>query len=210
MRDNYILNENGNIIRWICLLLSGITCLLLIFRIFQYEDYANLKYLLNLSNQSKTIFILVMNKKINVKTFLIEMLIQIIQPYPYVSTHWVTKTIGNDIHYSMSAILFSFCILRLYVCVKVIRYWNFYSNSRSRRIFTFFGNYSIDLFLYKANIKGRGLYTISFISAVFLYISALIFKIYEDYETKEEVGFSYIWNCLWFLIVTITTSKFFQ
>jgi hypothetical protein len=138
---------------------------------------------------------------------IIEILLHSIQPYPYIDQNWTMKTVGNDVKYSSSAILFSFCILRLYVCVKIIRYWNFYSNDKSKRIFKFFKNKSIDLFIYKSNIKARGLFSITIIFCVVLYISALIFKVYEDYEPNNEIGFSYIWNCLWFLIVTITTSK---
>lgn len=115
-------------------------------------------------------------------------------------------TIGNNIDYSLSAILFSFCILRLYVCVKVIRYWNFYSNEKSKRIVLFFKNTSIDLFLYKSNIKANGLLTITFIFIVVLYLFALIFKIYEDYKPSNDIGFSYYLNCLWFLVVTVTTG----
>ncbi len=150
---------------------------------------------------------LVLNEKRNYKRLFIEMVIHSIQPYPHVANHWIMKTVGNDINYSSSAILFSFCILRLYVCFKVIRYWNFYSNDKSKRILKIFKNTSLDLFLYKANIKARGLFTITFIFTVALYLSALIFKIYEDSVPENDVGFSYIWNCLWFLIVTITTSK---
>jgi hypothetical protein len=118
------------------------------------------------------------------------------------------NTIGNNILYSSSAILFSFCMLRLYVCCKVIMYWNFYSNDKSKRLIKFFGNESLVLFLYKANIKSRGFYSMACIFILFLYLFALIFKVYEDYIPLNEIGFSYLWNCLWYLIVTITTSKY--
>lgn len=90
---------------------------------------------------------------------------------------------------------------------KVIRNWNFFTNEKSKRILEFFKNDDINVFLYKANIKGRGLLTSVFIVCTSVYLFALVFKLYEDYDPKSKDGFSYIWNCLFFLIISITTSK---
>jgi hypothetical protein len=153
-------------------------------------------------NLRRTIFV----KKIKTKKLILEMIIHFIQPYPYLDQHWDMLIVGVNVTYSLSSILFSFCILRLYVCVKVFKNWNFYTDDKSKRIFVFFKNQFLHLFLYKANIKARGAYTIILLLVVFVYLLALIFKIYEDYIPSNTLGFSYIWNCLWLLIETITTS----
>lgn len=56
-----------------------------------------------------------------------------------------------------------------------------------KKISRFFQHSNLDLFLYKANIKGRGQYTSVIILCVSVYLSALIFRIYEDYEPKSDL-----------------------
>ena len=148
-------------------------------------------------------------RNFNYKFLALEIFLHIIQPYPYEGHNWVTITTGKYVTYSVSASLFAFSIFRLYVCLKIVKYWNFYSNEKTKRISKFFKNRHVIWFLYKANIKARGFFTMAVVSSSFVYLFALVYKIYEDYEPVDTRGDSYIWNSLWYLVNTMTTSKLF-
>jgi hypothetical protein len=142
--------------------------------------------------------------------FILEALLHCVQPYPFLEKHWKIVTLGNEVYYSASATLYTFSLIRLYVCVKVIKYFNFYSNEKSKRIFKFFKNKKTNVFLYKGNIKGNGFLTLVFLLAVFLYVFSLIFKVYEDNNPERNSDFAELTNCLWYLVVTVTTSTIFN
>jgi hypothetical protein len=135
---------------------------------------------------------------------LIEFITHLIQPYPYLNYYWKT----GEVMYSINSILFSLCILRLYVCIKVLKYWDLYASDKSKRVHKFFNNDNINVFLYKANLKTRGFFTLVLIVVVCIYLSALILKVYEDFDPNTHSKFNDLLNCLWYLIVTMTTSIF--
>lgn len=128
-------------------------------------------------------------------------------PYPKVSFFWTSIQLGYEVTYSINMILFTLSMLRLYVVFKIIKYYNLFTKENSKRIFKFYGNKNINLFFYKANIKYFAMISVMVITSGFIYLFALVFKIYEDYESNNQAGFYYIWNCLWFLVQTMTTSK---
>jgi len=61
-------------------------------------------------------------------------------------------------------------------------------------------------FMYKGLIKGELFLTLMVLINVFLFISAFLFKMFEDYSGKNN-PFSNIYNCIWYLIVTMNTSN---
>jgi hypothetical protein len=147
------------------------------------------------------------SSKIGIKRLLIEILIHMLLPYPYLSFHWDMKILGNTVSYSASMILFAFCMIRLYVFVKVLKYWSMFTNDKSQRIFKFFGNKFMYRFLYKANIREYSFIALIIIFVSIIYVYSLIFKIFEHYDPHSRERFSYFWNCLWYLVVTMTTSN---
>lgn len=122
---------------------------------------------------------------------------------------WEDKSIGNEIKYSANAILFSFSILRVYVLIKVVRYYSFFTDEKSKRMLEFFKIRNVYYFVYKANIKANGFISLILIFCSLLYLSGLIFKVYEDYipGPEDDRTFSDLANCLWYLVVTMTTSN---
>jgi hypothetical protein len=103
-------------------------------------------------------------------------------------------------------IFFGLSLLRLYVVLKVIKYWNTYTNSRGQKIFEFFGNQRIWLFLYRTNLKINSFVTLVTIFLLFLILSAFLFKVLENYQQLESASpLGNIWNCFWFILQTMTT-----
>ena len=119
--------------------------------------------------------------------------------------------LGNNVIYSSSMILFACCMLRLYVFLKIVRYWSSYTNHQAERLFKFFNNKMIYLFFYKTSIREYSFIALAIIFFIFIYISALLFKIFEHNIPHENISrFADFFNCLWYLVVTMTTSKIFN
>lgn len=145
----------------------------------------------------------------NYKKLATEVLLHFIQPYPGLSSKWEMKIFGSPVNISINMILFSFCLLRIYVVIKICLYWSLFTNPKSMKVFYFFRNKNVLAFFYKSNLKYYAMGFVIFIFILFLYISALIFKVFENFSKDEVGGFSYIWNCFWFLTQTMTTSNLF-
>jgi hypothetical protein len=116
--------------------------------------------------------------------------------------------LGNTVTYSSSMILFAFCIVRLYIVLKLLKYWSNYTNDKALRLFKFFNNKMIYLFFYKTSIKEYSFFALTIIFFIFIYLSGMLFKIFEHSIVNAPVTrFSNFLNCLWYLVVTMTTSK---
>jgi hypothetical protein len=135
-------------------------------------------------------------------------IIHLLQPYPYVNLHWEMMVLGNNMMYSSGMILFGLCMIRLYVFIKLLKYWSSYTNDKALRLFKLFNNKMIYLFFYKTSIREYSFIALSIIFFIFIYISALLFKIFEHNIPHETNYFSDFLNCLWYLVVTMTTSKY--
>lgn len=153
--------------------------------------------------------ILVAKKKFNYKKLCFELFIHILQPYPNINYHWEMKILGNTVQYSLNMIFFFLCIIRIYSIIKILKLWSMFANEKAKRIFKFFGNKNIDIFFFKTNIKYYGFASVGVIFALIIYIFALFFKVCENYNKKDVYGFNYLFNSLWYLIQTMTTSTFF-
>lgn len=115
--------------------------------------------------------------------------------------------LGRLVTYSINMILFCLSILRLYMLLKVVQYWNIFTNDQSRRIAEFFDKKNMSLFFYKTNLKHYGFYSVIILFSLILYLAALILKVCEHTNIERDVGFSYFWNSLWFLVQTMAASK---
>jgi len=94
---------------------------------------------------------------------------------------------------------------------KVVRYWNIYSSERSKKILAFFDPYaSPNLFTYKANVKMRGFVTLCLLGGFALVMSSLLLKTMEYYKEDKENKFYFYWNSLWYLVVTMCTSIYYD
>jgi hypothetical protein len=120
--------------------------------------------------------------------------------------------LGNEVIYSLSMFLFAGCMIRLYIVIKFMKYWSQFTNEKALRMFKLFNNKLIYVFFYKTSIKEYSFIALAVIFFAFIYLSSLIFKIFEHYNPlghldNETIKFSYFLNCLWYLVVTMTTSK---
>jgi hypothetical protein len=170
--------------------------LLIIYRYMEYKKSKDIAFLLRLRNKIFYIY--------SHYTYLvIEIFIHLIQPYPYISESWVIDTLSLKVTYNISSILASLTILRLYICMRVVKSFNMYNASDIKSINHFDIN-SMFRFIYRCNMRYRPFITLIIIFALFYYICSISFVIYERYSLIGQ--FTYAWNVLWLIAVTITTS----
>ena len=194
-RNNYC----DNIQKLMCMMLSGLVIVSIILRYVYKQKMNNIKYILSLKGT-------IPSQHIKFKPMLYEIIIHCLQPYPNVNVNFGSVILGIYVTYSLDMILFALSLLRLYVVLKVIKYWNTYTNSRGQKIFEFFGNQRIWLFLYRTNLKINSFVTLVTIFILFLMLSAYLFKVFENYQILEANSpFGNIWNCFWFILQTMTT-----
>jgi hypothetical protein len=116
--------------------------------------------------------------------------------------------VGQEVTYTLNLILYFLCTFRSYMLFKVIRYWNLYSSKRSKKILAFFDPYAnSNLFTYKANVKMNGFLALCILGGFTLVMASLILKTMEYNAVNLSNKFYYFWNSLWYLVVTMCTSK---
>lgn len=121
------------------------------------------------------------------------------------------KILGNDITYSIGMILFVLSIIRFAAFVKIFSFWYIFTSERSRRIYNLLNdNYFLNKinwgFSFRVTNKYYNLMCLIPIFMILIYLYALVFKTFEDFDTDGVyTRFNNISNCIWFILVTMTT-----
>ena len=188
LKNNLKLKKEINLYRIIGFILSFITIIGLTIRRKFYKDLSVIKYILNikLTYPSNTI---------NFKKLLLECIIHLIQPYPFVTYHIIYhKDQESDYTtiYSLDMIFVIFSCLRLYTIARLvlcsinyrfIRIWNFYGNKNTYNIF------------YKKIIQDSPIIFFILVLIIFLFFSSFFYSLVEN--IMEEEYRNSFFNCLW-------------
>jgi hypothetical protein len=139
---------------------------------------------------------------------LVEIIIHLLMPYPGISSPCEFVLLDYEVKYSVATILFFFSVARIYICFKMLKFWNFYSNERAIRILHIFKNVDPNLFSFKANLKARPLLFLIFLLAIcIIYASVFIFKIFEHFSSNYKKDFYYEYNAIWFFMITVNGGR---
>ena len=201
--NGFKLTRGQNLLRIFFIGVSLFTILLLHFR-YKIKYELN-KILVELDSKEETVIGPKAMHSENRKK-IIEILIHIFQPYPYLEWHFEIDILGNPIIYSLNMILYFLSTIRLYYIIKIIKTWNLFSTPRSKKILRYFeskGN--PNFFLIKANLDNRGFLTLSFIGICSLIYFSLLLKVLEYYKYDKENPFNYVINNFWYLLITMGT-----
>lgn len=147
-------------------------------------------------------------KKNNKKLILfLELFLHLLQPYPGVRYEFQITTIGKTLTYNINMLFYFFCSFRIYILIKIIRYYNLFVEHQSKNILKFYDKLSnTNTFLYRANLKRNGFITIALLGSLTLIYSSIIFQIVEYNKKDESNPYFYLLNCCWYIIVTMCTS----
>ena len=196
--DKNIISSLQNLVTVICLILTFSNIILIIMRNSLYIEYKNIGYVLKLRNN-------MVKHQDFLPHLIIEIIIHIIQPYPEIDVKWIIKTLGIDVKYNLNSIFCSFTVLRMYVWLRIVKYFNMYYGGDIKAVHHL-DIKSIYTFLYRSNVRRRPFLTMFIIFGFFLFIWSILFICYERFD---DTGiFNYTWNVFWVIVVTITTSKF--
>jgi hypothetical protein len=186
-------------------ILTLVVIILLVIRLTQDEIRQNIEFLLRMRNISKILPYTAFKKEKKYHKLFFEIFIHLLMPYTFTNLDWKMTILGNEVRYSINTFLVCFATFRLYVVFKFIKHINIYSSHRSARITSFFNINNTYIFLYRSNMFYRGFFTIIFLCGFIFYMFTIIFKLLENFKTNDD--FILVENCMWFLIVTMTTSK---
>ncbi len=137
----------------------------------------------------------------------LEILIHLIQPYPFLNFHFIIKILGYEVDYSLNMLLCFIGIFRIYMLIKVAKHISFFTSTKSNQILNFFGEKFEEVFLFRSTIKYSSFLTLILYFFIILYLASLVFKIFEKFDIIPT-GFYYMTNCVWYFTQTMATSKF--
>ena len=202
VKKNYKMTSSNNKIKIACLLGSFIQITLLILRDTNIRARENIKFFLNYSNKPSI-------NSIVTKTLVAEIIFHILQPYPYLHFDFEIIVMGKKIKYSIDMLLYLLCVSRFYYLYLSINQRTIFSSERSKRIIKFLNSGKTIIVNFKAILKYYGLSSIFLLFLFMTYLWSLIFKVLEDFDLERYKQYNEIVNALWYIINTITTSKFF-
>lgn len=197
----YKITSANNRTRIACYIGSMLQIVLLILRDSNIRARENIKYFLNYSDAPYV-------KSIITKGLIAEIFIHLLQPLPYVQYHFKMRVLGFRVTYSINMLLFLLCVLRFYYIYFIITQWMVFSSERSKRIIKFLVNGNPIIITFKAILKYYGLISLFCLFMTLTYLYSLVFKILEDFDRTGFTNFTEIVNCLWYIMITITTSKY--
>ena len=92
-KHGYKTNKSDNVLRFICLIISILIALSLIVRNIFYKQFQNIKFMLSLRAK-------VPSQRTKYIKLIAEIIVHLIQPYPYLSCNFTLEILGNDVTYS--------------------------------------------------------------------------------------------------------------
>ena len=202
--NNFKLSNSENYLRMAFIIVSLITAFLIFYRYQKHFEKLRLLILLEAENATE-----IGPKNISRmrKILVLEILLHILQPYPYIEYHFEMLIVGHTVIYSLNMFLYFLSTLRLYYIIKFIYEINLFGAMRSKKILEFFnGNREhSSMFVIKANLDYRGFATLIFIGFWFLVYFALLLKVLEYFKHDPSNPFYYIPNSIWYLLITMGT-----
>ena len=188
LKNDLKLKKEINLYRIIGLIFSFITITGLTIRRKIYKDLSVIKYILNikLTYPSNTI---------NFKKLLIECIIHLIQPYPFITYHKIYHRDQESDYttiYSLDMFLVILSCLRLYTMTRLVL---FSTNYRYIRIWNFYGNKNLYNIIYKKLILDSPIIFFILVLTIFLIFSSYFYSLVENIEEEEYRNTLY--NCLW-------------
>ena len=113
--DNLSINKKSNIFRFVFLISSLFVCILIFYR---YKIKSRLNKILVELECKKATSLGPKSKKKKMRMLIFEIVIHILQPYPYLKYSFVMDIVGSPITYSLNMVLYFLCTLRCYLMIK--------------------------------------------------------------------------------------------
>ena len=188
------LNSKINIYRIVGLFFSILSIIIIIIRRKIYKNVSIIKYILNIKLSYPYC-------KIKIKKLIIEILLHLIQPYPFLTYRTIFyRDEEKDFTtiYTIDLILVSLSFFRLYTLFRILLYK---INYRNTRIWNFYGNTNLYKKKYKRYILDSPILFYSFVLIIFIFFSSYVFSLFQNIQ-EEEYREKY-YNNLWIVAQSV-------
>ena len=140
------------------------------------------------------------------KVFFVEILLNIIQPFPYVEfTFKYSQGKIFKVKLSFSHICTILMVIRIYLTIKLLNYYTIWTNARSKRIGKLQGIEVDSNFAIKVILKQTPVTFIIIICFFFILIFSFLLRGFEYFDIDIESDFHTLWNTIWLNFITMST-----
>ena len=168
--NNYTLSKMNNTYRIICLCFTTMIICMLVFRYILKSKFQYIKYVLGVRLSYP-------KGKIKYWWMSIEIIINLIQNYPYCSYHINVIDLNNKTTYSIDLLISMISMIRIYILIRLFRVA---VDQRMRRIWKTYKNKNIYLFIYKSMISHNPIAFYFISNIIIIIIFMLLFKPSQD------------------------------
>lgn len=147
--------------------------------------------------QNKTFFVL-----------LLEIVICSIHCPPGLEMTFTSKQLGGTLTMSINEICASFMLTRVYLFAKVFRYFSRWTTHHSKEVCKSHGARGSPLFAVKAILKEKPFHLLIPLILLSVVVFSAAIRIFErSFVDSSSAGqdYSYIWNAMWMVMLTMTT-----
>jgi hypothetical protein len=141
------------------------------------------------------------------KQFIIEILLNVVQPIPYMEFDFETYNSDLKVKISLGHILTILTAIRVYLTFKVLNHYNLWTNQRAKRISNLLGFEPDSYFATRVMLKTNPFFILSFISILFIVIIGTLIREFEYNDISQTGPFENHWNAYWLTIITMATSE---
>ena len=171
LKDNhYILTKANNTYRIICLCFTTMIISMLVFRYILKSKFQYIKYVLGVRLSYP-------KGKIKYRWMTIEIIINLIQNYPYCSYHINVIDLDKKNTYSIDLLISLLSMIRIYIFIRLFRVA---VDQRMRRIWKTYKNKNLYLFIYKSMISRNPIFFYLILNIIIIIIFMLLFKPSQD------------------------------
>jgi potassium intermediate/small conductance calcium-activated channel subfamily N protein 2 len=153
----------------------------------------------------------------NFKSFLIDFGILIIFPYPCSDFEMEFSQLNGHLFLNFGSILLSLMMLRFLFLFRLFLYYSKWSNIQVQMMCRENGAYKPLRFALKACLKDRPHYLLLPVFAISTLAFGIALQVFEkpfecnecrDPNGEDPLDFSYLYNCMWLVLLTLTTVGF--
>lgn len=138
---------------------------------------------------------------------LIELIIDLIHPVPYVDYTIQVRLLGQDIMYKLMTFLYALMFLKLYSVIRIAAAYTSYSNKLSAKYCEMYGGEADTIFALKAVQKDSPFLILSCAFCSISVILGILLRMFEllDIGGGGSINYEFYTNGIWNIIIIMTT-----
>ncbi|OMJ91791.1 hypothetical protein SteCoe_5572 [Stentor coeruleus] len=138
---------------------------------------------------------------------IVELILNAVHCPPWVHKVFVSEQLGGTLTVSINEVCAAIMLLRVYLLVKLFRYYTKWTSSHSKKICETYGAQANWLFSVKSILKIQPFYILIPLILISIIIFSVSTRIFERHFalSNSSQDYSYIWNSAWLVMLTMTT-----